>query len=273
MTDATLAGELRTVIEAYVARRIDETTNRHPSSGLIDVQVERSQEIVRRLWHPGGLVLPDPVGTGKTVVALAATQMLVRRRRVTNVLVVAPNATVAGLWLGRAIDVGLDARLFSTGQRWRHGDVRVVTRHELADVRPFASPETSLVIVDEAHRGLTSEAFTGALNGHSGGSRLLLATATPFQMSTSALAALIELGQTREDKPSAESLRVYGRAVLRLAKACHSAEAAGKEIAGNPVVHFALDEALGLRDAANETLTARMLTPYPLTARWRTQPS
>ena len=72
------------------------------------IQTERALGIVQRLSGAGRTaVLDDPVGTGKTVVALAAASELLRIDEVDNVLVVCPNAAVAERWRNRADSAGL----------------------------------------------------------------------------------------------------------------------------------------------------------------------
>ena len=72
------------------------------SDRLVDTQAKRAAELVRRLRRPGVMTLPDPVGTGKTVVALAVAAYLVGDKTVNRILVIAPNDVVARLWCGRA---------------------------------------------------------------------------------------------------------------------------------------------------------------------------
>ena len=67
-------------------------------ANLVNTQAERAAELSRRLKKPGIVALPDPVGTGKTVVALAVAAHLVSTKTVSRVLVVAPNDVVAQLW-------------------------------------------------------------------------------------------------------------------------------------------------------------------------------
>lgn len=97
----------------------------------------------------------DPVGTGKTVVALTAARILLdgalgKATAIRRVLIVTPNKEVARVWRARSSWAGLTAD-------GSHPEVVIRAVREVLDLGrvglPRARPDL-LVIVDEALRGL-----------------------------------------------------------------------------------------------------------------------
>ena len=184
-------------------------------SALIALQAARARELVRRLDRDCSVaVLGDPVGTGKTVVALTAAARLLERGTVDRTVVVTPNDEVRRIWQERAENFGavFDAT-----------NLHVVTATQLKH-QPRARRTRVLVVVDEAHRKLHREVLADFIESGPGGRshRRLLLSATPFQISVSALAELVGLGD-REGTTAAvtEVLGTYGTTVTRVAKRSH----------------------------------------------------
>jgi hypothetical protein len=203
------------VIECYAAQQSRQLPTRGRDR-LIDAQARRAAELVSRVRTGRAVLVDDPVGTGKTVIALAAAARLLRSRTVDRVLVVAPNANVAEQWEERARQVRqggyftkVARRTSDKTQKWQHGMVRVVTRRELTSPPPGGARH--LVIVDEAHRGLQHQGgFHDRLSEWKDAGRLMLVTATPFQMSMTGLTTMLQVGHV--EKADLEALRDYGKA-------------------------------------------------------------
>ena len=195
------------------------------------LQAGRAAYIATRLRTPGLLVLNDPVGTGKTIVALAAATVLMEAppgsdARVDKVIVVAPNTSVARLWTERQdmMAIGSDGR--RPGGGGRSTRMRIVTMSQLAGasgIVPRGDRSRVLIIVDEAHRGLHNESSTAytALSPIARGARVLLVTATPFQLKPSGLKTMLEIDGRVE---MGERIRVYGQAVAQWLTAKHQAD-------------------------------------------------
>jgi len=202
----------------------------HLTDDRLLLQAARSALVAHRLRGPGVLILNDPVGSGKTVVALAAARLLLDQwpnvaQRVSRVVIVAPNAELAAEWVRRSRDAGLYPRS-SHGPK-SHGlvdnRIDVVTAAELAKPHALHLPKDHsrvLLIIDEAHRGLQNANTTTyqALKPRTTGARVLLVTATPFQMRPSGLELMIEIDG---DSSAGDRIRSYGQAVGRWLQACH----------------------------------------------------
>jgi hypothetical protein len=193
---------------------------------LVSCQAERAAELVVGVRTGRSVLVDDPVGTGKTVVALAAAARLLQSRSVDRVLVVAPNTVVADQWEQRARDILLGgffdkvpSRHSTPPQPWQKGMVRVVTR------RTMGSPPTGtarhLVIVDEAHRGLQHDGkFRKRLEKWGTNNWFMLVTATPFQFSMAGLTTMLQVGGMKSADVSA--LLEYGQAASNAFKAFHA---------------------------------------------------
>jgi hypothetical protein len=184
-------------------------------SRLVAAQARRAAELVSRVRSGRAVLVDDPVGTGKTVITLAAAARLLACRSVDRVLIVAPNSTVAEQWEDRARQVNRGAYFTRVARRaskgtpkWQQGMLRVVTRRELPSPPP--GDARHLVIVDEAHRGLQTTSSThDRLSEWKDAGRLMLVTATPFQMSMTGLTTMLEVGHVQAD--DVDALRRYGR--------------------------------------------------------------
>lgn len=200
---------------AGAAKESDAQNRRHTplTTKQSNVQVARAVTTAERLRRSGVLILNDPVGTGKTVVALAAARLLLdavlgRAWSIDKVLVIAPSQEVAREWRKRAAWVGL-----TEGARGSRVRVRTVREMHLGvSLGLPADRSRLLVIFDEAHRGLHNENTIAyqALRKVAKGARVLLVTATPFQLTGSGLETMLEVdGQdTRGD-----NIRNFSQAV------------------------------------------------------------
>lgn len=161
-------------------------------------------------------ILRDPVGTGKTAVALTAARLLLDEGTVDYLLVVAPNGTVADQWRDRASSL-FDGRIAATADKWCKNKL-VVGTHQSHPSWRSPKPGRTLVIADEAHRGLQNEASNAyeSVSLASAGARTLLVTATPFQLTTSGLTTMLGISRGAAAPPDTEVVRRYGRATGKL---------------------------------------------------------
>jgi len=205
------------------------------SERLVATQAEGAAELIRRLRKPGVTALSDPVGTGKTVVALAVAAHLVSSETVSRVLVVAPNDVVARLWCERANRLASNApskplakvRRAAKNIHWSSGELRVVTRQELSETRRPGDNNT-LLVVDEAHRGLQNRGrFHVDLEPWAANQRCLLVTATPFQLSIQGLLTMLDVAGDTIVNHRRTEIEHYGRTVTRLARHCAKYQAEG----------------------------------------------
>lgn len=225
------------------------------SDAQLAVQAERALEIRHKLSASHSVILGDPVGTGKTPVALTAARLLLERGAVEYALLIAPNKAVAAQWRERAAWAGL-----TETKQWRPGKLRIVTKKGLPkQVSP--SPAETLIIVDEAHRGLQNDKapIYKRLRPIAMGARLLLVTATPFQLSTSGFLKMLELGSNGSGDKRRASIQNYGTAMTKLLKAWHRAKPDTKE----EHLRAAVDKVRRCAAKADAALQLHMLTPYP----------
>lgn len=191
-------------------------------------QARRAQHIAKVLAKPGVLVLNDPVGTGKTVVALTAARLLLssnsgRTDRVDTVVVVAPDATIADTWARRAARVGLSVSRTLPVRRGDEQRTHVISKSQLLGRSPrlWTANDRArmLLIVDEAHRGLQSAGMTHArLSDWAQGAHVLLVTATPFQLRPSGVERMLEIDG---DDERADAIRRFMQTVTRWLTARH----------------------------------------------------
>lgn len=154
------------------------------------------------------------------MVALVAAALLLDSGRVDRVLVVAPNAGVRKLWKTRAGFMELD----------RSVGLEVHTRKLKRGRRAIEERKRTLVVVDEAHR-LQKPGTLGydTIALHAADARVLLLTATPFQLEARGLENMLCLPQYREGgrlpkRVNAGPIRAYAGAVAELLKAEHDSD-------------------------------------------------
>lgn len=193
----------------------------------ITVQVNRAIEAAARLRGPDLVVLNDPVGTGKTIVALTAARILLdgtlgASTSIRRVLIVTPNEEVAKVWRTRATWAGFTLKGPAP-------EIVIRTVRQVHDLGLEGLPRSRadlLVIVDEAHRGLhnkNSVAYVG-LSRVAHGARLLLVTATPFQLTGSGLETMLEVdgNDTRGD-----NILKFSKAVATWLRRTHDGDTPG----------------------------------------------
>lgn len=236
----------RQLVAAYAEAAVAEATDAgrigaRVSKELVDYQAERALELAGKLSARGAVVLGDPVGTGKTAVALVAATLLMGERKVDRVVIVAPNSGVRSLWKKRAAYLGLD----------RTKGVEFKTRTLKRARRPLAERKRTLVIVDEAHRGLQNPANAAyeRLAVHAADSRVLLVTATPFQVAARGLEHMLCLPEERaqgqlQKRVKVGSIRQYASAVAEFLRAEHDDDPDTTEARAKTKVEAAEPEAL-----------------------------
>ncbi len=239
----------------------------------LEIMAGRAVECASRLKKPGLMVLNDPVGTGKTLIALCAAGLLLHgdlgsASAVTKVLIVAPNARVAAIWRARVDFAGLEVRSAMAGEPGADSAAIVVATHQiLRERRPRLprDPSKLLLIIDEAHRGLHNPGNTSykVIKAICEGARILMVTATPFQLSSFGLESMIEIdGNTRRG----DRIVLYGRSVVAWLSAQHALDnptgAFKEETLTLRVASAKRDMAARLREAEKDLRTVLMPT-YP----------
>jgi hypothetical protein len=228
------------------------------SEVLLCAQARRAALIENRIAAGGSLCLPDPVGTGKTAMALVAAALLLDAGKVRRVVIVAPNEGVRALWEKRA------RWLISpkTGKPIAGQPFQAITRKQLADRNRPVKPEGVLVVIDEAHRGLQAEGeFQQDIEAWAKGCQVLLVTATPFQLSSQGLSTMLRIGSLAGDDEKVPVAR-YGAAVRALADEYRKAiKRSAPAPERDPPVLAALEGAVKLHADAVKVLSRRILPP------------
>lgn len=207
-------------LEAYRNNRTDRQGKEPPRGDSNSLrQAEHALDLARRLVQPGSVaLLRDRPGAGKTIVSLLAARYLAEvhgdaRGRIQKVTVICPNDTMRKKWEGEEAEW-----LFgSTLPQW----LTVTTRSEEA-LRMGGPGEGGLVVLDEAHHATHGNGKVSArLRAYCGSSRLLLVTATPFQLSTHGMVNMFELNRPESPTRKAgrfEPLKAYGHAVSHVVR-------------------------------------------------------
>lgn len=226
----------------------------------IEVQADRAAALTMGLDAPGMMLLDDPVGTGKTPVALCVAKLLYEQKEIDYALVVVPSDRVAKIWYARAKQLSLvpeNERRAAGTKRWRSERLVVATQRTVpGGIYERQDPSRTLVIVDEAHRGLSNdetEAFQ-ALAPLAQGTRVLLVTATPLQISPAGFLNMLTIGLEGSRKNKlVESVEDYAKKVKKLLHLWRNdLDTTGIE-----------EEARALRPAFEHALAPHRLPPYP----------
>lgn len=215
----------------------------------MDYQARRAAECATRLRDPGCVVLQDPTGTGKTVVALVAALLLLKApkglggQRIDRILVIAPSQAVARLWSDRARNAGFPAkeiRFQPSGQlQWgvTSRGLFIVTKTSMPEPLPLVGRERLLVIVDEAHKGLGSfdKPFHVRTSAVAASARALLVTATPFQLSASEFAQVLEIATPKNETAAKKlhhrtQIERYGETLVSVLRATHHLSSAPQDV-------------------------------------------
>jgi len=240
------------------------------SASLVRVQARRASLIKQRLVAGEPLILPDPVGTGKTAVALIAAAILLEAKVVRQIVVVTPNEVVRQQWRHRATWV----RSPQTGKPLAGHPYNFLTRRQLSVEKRPVKPEGVLVVIDEAHRGLQAEGdFHREIEAWAKGCHVLLVTATPFQLSSQGLLTMLAVGRTGDDRGKT-AVETYGAAVAGLAQQYWAAvKRSAPAPTRDPAVLAALQSAIQRRPAAMAVLSQRILPPDRGLLRLRGEPA
>ena len=253
------AARVRRVIRTY---RDSQTDRQAITRARVEVQTQRAIEIVKRLQGLSRtVVLDDPVGTGKTVVALAAINELFQLGEVTKALIVCPNKEIARRWHDRAKDAGLPIIVQLVGGT---KGVRTVSVRGLSDIRVPSNRSRLLVVVDEAHRGLHNPhgEERRRIARVASGARVLLITATPWQMSADGLRNMLTVGLDQTD-PELEPMHRLGRASAALVRAQYlAASGESGERGADSALHRAESEYAAASTAAHEIRRKVFLPTY-----------
>jgi len=213
------------------------------ASPLIQVQTLRVLELNHHLKENPVAILADPVGSGKTVVALSALRLLFESEVITRAVIVAPNRTVAQKWESEALALGFGSRLplssscqmsfpeskkrpatqAEAGQNYKWPQIFpeeklpeekliVVTRRELPKRKQKSIDEYTLFVIDEAHRGLhkADNDIYKTLRMVSQGAKMLLVSATPMQLSATGLIDMLSVALVNNAQSQWEPLKLLG---------------------------------------------------------------
>ncbi len=166
-----------------------------PPSWLLPAQVDSFRRAVAALERHGGVLLADPIGSGKTFIALAIARALAGGRETT---VLAP-AVLRRQWLATAARFGIPVRVVS---------------HEMTSRGAPPDSGCRLVVIDESHwfRNPHTRRYAHVapwLVGH----RVLLLSATPVVNRLGDLAAQLLLA-VRDDALAARGCASLGDALV-----------------------------------------------------------
>jgi superfamily II DNA or RNA helicase len=233
------------------------------TADLLDQQAQQVAAVTDRLAHSAGVaqVLRDPVGTGKTAIALTTARLLLDEDLVDYLLVIAPNEAVRQQWEDRARP--LFDKIEEKEYKLRRG-VLLVRTPGFHTSSKSPNPERTLIIVDEAHQGLQDESTKRFrdLSGPARGARVLLVTATPYQLTTSGFATMLTIAN-RTPSTDTKVLTDYSAAV---AKVLHRFTADDAPEALEPLVAAAArkrDEARSMLDRHLLPRTTVAVPPVP----------
>lgn len=210
----------RALAHVYAMRDHARRVERRPidiSDDHLSSQADQAAATARRLLGNVGQaqILRDPVGTGKTAVALIAARLLFDADEIDYCLIVSPKKLVADQWANRAEPL-FDGQIIREGHartKWAKNKI-IFGTHRTHPGKASPKPDRTLVVIDEAHSGLQSESTEAqqAALKYSSGAMSLLVTATPFQMTTTGFINMLSVaGPLKEEHAAA--LRDYGRGV------------------------------------------------------------
>lgn len=238
----------------------------HANPALSRVQADHAVLCASRLLKPGLFVLNNPVGTGKTPVALTTALLLLNdvapSKRIRRAIVIAPNRDAAAMWLERARQMGQGLKV--SRKRDSTSDILVLTASQIGN-RPFSKkPGDQLVIVDEAHRGLHSDTQRRARVAQvSRGARVLLVTATPFQLTGAGLESFLSVGGSLSP-PQQGHVEQLSRGMVDYLTAVHAAETeTDQQVVLEETVVKKRSSLSATATTARPTLDALFMPPFP----------
>lgn len=232
---------------------------------LTQVQADHAVLCASRLLKPGLFVLNNPVGTGKTPIALTVAALLLNHvapsKRIRRAIVIAPNSDAAKMWQERADQAGLSV----SRKRDSTSSMVVLTASQIGN-RPFSKdPADQLVIVDEAHRGLQSDTKRRAQVAHvARGARVLLVTATPFQLTGAGLESFLSVGGSLS-RPQQRHVEQLSKGMVSYLTAVHDAETGtDQQVVLEEVVSRKRTTLAAIATTARPTLDALFMPPFPV---------
>jgi len=167
-----------------------------------NLRLKRHQLFVsNQLVRTHGVIAVHSVGTGKTLAAISASQCLLKKNIIKNIIVVTPTSLQKN-FIKQSIQYGLTQKQINNNYIFYtiQGIVNAIESSKAAN------PSHSLLIVDEAHnlRTLNGSRFN-AINAYSKKAhRVLLLTATPLINYSSDIINLIALAA--KDAPMSQDL-------------------------------------------------------------------
>jgi superfamily II DNA or RNA helicase len=178
----------------------------------------------------GAVVLASPTGTGKTIIALAAAlQSIDDLDDLASLAIIAPNAHVRDRWLERARVMAPDLRVRDDRRAPGRGQIAAFTVRDLHKRRSL--PEHTLVILDEAHRGTQNAAGTTYQNLQRVcvDRPVLLVSATPYQLSTGGLVAMLSVNSSHQRQAELEPVVKLARRLRPIVERGAEGEQPGPE--------------------------------------------
>ena len=213
-------------------QRLDERLQRFRAASsrganVTDDLLAIQASLARRLHHrileeeAPAIALSSSTGTGKTVIALVgAMQATEDHGKIDRICMLAPNQVVRSSWLdtARMLVPGDKLRLVEEPRKPRKHEISALTVGQLSTKDVGQLPGATLVILDEAHRG------TGSLEGRTyqrltrvcRDRAVVLVTATPYQLSTSGLVAMLSLNASHQRNQELRHVQEYARQLGRL---------------------------------------------------------
>lgn len=210
-------------VEEAALGRLRRFRDRNDHAGVVDdaqlvVQAGLAGRLYERLTADpkAAVVLASRTGTGKTVVSLvAALQVLEDQRAIDRICVLAPNVKVAARWRRTARQLTGDAAgvRLSEAAVPGPGQLSVSSVGQLSQRRSRQLPAGTLVILDEAHRG--TQRVDGKVYQRlrilCSDRPVLLVSATPYQLSTSGLIAMLSVNHDQQRDRELEHVRALAQ--------------------------------------------------------------
>jgi superfamily II DNA or RNA helicase len=209
---------LQARIEGFLEheRRESHERTKHIRPEHLEAQVDVAEQLCDRLLgreRAPAVVLAAPTGTGKTIIALTAALYSVERgRRFQRLAIVAPNRHVTQRWQQRASALGADPSS--------------ITGHTTRTLPARRFTEGTLVIIDEAHRGMQTDK-TASYEGLKEACRdraVILVSATPYQLTTAGLVAMLSLNGSRQRGDELRPIQAYAKQLAEVMRNVDSEE-------------------------------------------------
>ena len=156
-----------------------------------DITLKKYQlSVSNQLVKTRGVVVVHSVGTGKTLTAIAASQCLLNKRQVENIIVITPTSLQKN-FITQALQYGLNQKQLDSYYTFYtiHGISNVIESGKASN------PSGSLIVIDEAHnlRTIGGSRFDSINRYAKKASKVLLLTATPLINYSSDIINLVSL--------------------------------------------------------------------------------